>query len=148
MTIMVRPVNARASRNAPELASVQAGQLAEQLGGLPGLLPPRSEPHAVGQVGVDRVGQESRLVPEHQRAEAHGDVDVGVAVHVRKVSATGLTGRDRVQQLLGGTAETRDGPRVGERPPIPLGEPFRARRPAGVPVGQVGEVGPLPLIHP
>ena len=118
-----RPVAARASRMAAELASVPEPanatrsmpvKSASSCGDLAGLDRPGAEAQALGEVLPYGLGDELRLMAEQQDAEAHGDVDVLVAVHVGQARAPGRAGRERVQRLLRGAAEPDDGPAVGE----------------------------------
>ena len=132
---------------------VLAGELAQQLGGLARLLAARPQAEAVVQVRSDGVADEVRLVPEEQRAEAHGDVHVGVAVDILQVGALGPAGGERVQQLLGGAAEADHGAAVGQWPAIALRDLLRAGSLRGVAADQVGEVlllrgGELTAGHP
>ncbi len=119
---------------------LQAGQLGEELGRLAGLDVARAELDATGQVLADGLGDEAGLVAEEEDAEAHRDVDVLVAVDVLESCPARPVARDRVQHLLGATAEADDGTAVGQDTAVALGDPFGRRRPGRVAAYQVGQV--------
>lgn len=122
---------------------LQAGQLGELLGDLTGFDRPGAEPQALGEVALDGLGDELRLVSEEEGAEAHGDVGVVVAVQVGQPRAPGRAGRQGVQGLLGGAAEADHGPAVGEHGALALGQLLGPASALGQAAGELGGVRAL-----
>ncbi len=131
----------RLGTRAGERHAVQAREPGQQFGGLAGGGVARPQADAPGQVLTDRLGHELRFVTEEQDSEAHGDVDVLVAVDVLQAGSGGACRRDGVEHLLGAGAEADHGTAVGEHPPVPGGGFLGAAGPAGVAVHELREVG-------
>lgn len=124
---------------------LHAGELREQFGGHARVLGARSEAQSVGEVPADGLRHRGGLVAEQQRAEAHGDVGVVVAVDVRQPGAVRRAGRDRVLHLLRRPPEADHGPAVRQHRSVPLRQLLRRAGPLGEAADQVVGVGPLGL---
>ena len=113
-----------------------ARELADERRHLAGERRLRPDLESAGELRCDGLDDEIGRVPEQDRPEAAGIVDVLVTVHVPQPRPYGALGDDRVDDFLPHFAESGCRARVGELRTARLGELFRSRGPRRVPPDQ------------
>lgn len=112
--------------------ALHPGQLAEQFRGLPAQVRLGAQLHALRQTLLQRLHDEGRVVTEQVHPEAHGEVDVLVAVRVPDPRALRTHADDGVADLLQLGAEVHQPPHVAPLRPVADGCFLRALRARGV----------------
>ncbi|NKA55413.1 hypothetical protein GO279_04174 [Ralstonia solanacearum] len=127
-----------------ERHALQAGQPGDQLRHLAGQAGLGPQLQAGLQLGIERFLHKGRAMAEQVHAEAHGQVNVGVAVRVPEIGAFGALADDRIEHLLGGEPEAGRDPVVGQHRPVALHQRLGAAGALGVARDEVVQIGALP----
>ncbi len=127
-----------------ERHALQAGQPGDQLRHLAGEAGLGAELQAGLQLGIERLLHKVRAMAEQVHAEAHGQVDVGVAVRIPEISAFGALADHRVEHLLDGEPEAGRHPVVGQHRPVALHQRLGSAGALGIARDEAVQIGPLP----